>query len=343
MPLRLNAALAVILVCLGAGAPARAVDEDVNAYVNGNFEAMSAEQRALSVDMERAIDRAATSPDLRLRVLAAPWISMQQRITKPEVRFPTVKELADAAQGSTDLYVLAVMAAICRGAMVPGCSATDFLHRWTEVAPQDARAWLNLALWERSQGHEEASVQAFQKITTANELSDPHAMGLQIAIAATKEEGPPSRDQLVLVSQAAATGSMAALPIPSLVPWCGSDDTLTPACRHLADLMLERGSLLDFGLALAILDRLPATATAERQRLAIEKKAYFWALGRPTTCYLDRALNKLPESPDCSDTDWLNRVAALGEVRYAKAELQRLGVSVADAAAAHDHDVAAAH
>ena len=68
MPLRLNAALAVILVCLGAVAPARAVDEDVNAYVNGNFEAMSAEQRALSVDMERAIDRAATSPDLRLRV-----------------------------------------------------------------------------------------------------------------------------------------------------------------------------------------------------------------------------------------------------------------------------------
>lgn len=340
MRLHLNLALAIVLVCLGAFAPARAADEDINAYVNGNFEAMSAEQRALSVEMERAIDRAATSPDLRLRVLAARWFPDQPRISKPEVRLPTIKELADAAQGSTDPYVLAVMAARCRGTMASECNAADFLHRWTEVAPQDARAWLNLAMWERSQSHEEASVQAFKKITTANEFSDPHAMGLQIAIAATKEEGPPSRDQLVLVSQAAATGSMVALPIPSLVPWCGSDDTLTPACRHLADLMLERGSLLDFGLALAILDRLPATATAERQRLAIEKKAYFWALGRPATCYLDRALNKEPESPDCSATDWLNGAAALGEVRYAKAELQRQGVSVADAAAAYDHDLA---
>jgi hypothetical protein len=343
MPLRLNAALAVILVCLGAVASARAVDEDVNAYVNGNFEAMSAEQRALSVDMERAIDRAATSPDLRLRVLAAPWISMQQRITKPEVRFPTAKELADAAQGSTDPYVLAVMAAICRGAMVPGCSTTDFLHRWTAVAPQDARAWLNLAMWERSQGHEAASVQAFKKIATANELSDPQAMGLQIAISATKDGSSSSQDQLVLAAQASATASLVTLPLSGPTQWCGTDDTVALACRHLADLMLERGGLLDFGLALAIVDRLPATTPTERQRLATEKKAYFWALEIPTTCYLDRALNKLPESPDCPATDWLNRVAALGEVRYAKAELRRRNISVAAAAAAYDHDLAAAH
>jgi len=343
MSLRLSALLAAVVVCVTTAAPARAADEDINAYVNGNFAAMSAEQRASSVEIERAIDRAATSPDLRLRVLAAPWVSMRQRITKPEVRFPTIKELAEAAQGSTDPYVLAVMAAICRGAMVPECSAADFLHRWTEVTPQDARAWLNLALWERSQGHEEASVQAFQKIATADELSDPHATGLQIAIAATKNDRSPSRNQMVIVAQAAATGSLITPPLSSQIQWCSTDDRLKPACRHLADLMLDRGSLLDFSLAMAIVDRLPGTMPAERQRRATEKKAYFWALGIPTTCYLDQALNQPAESPDCPATDWLNRVAALGEVRYAKAELQRRGISVAEAAAAHDRELAAVH
>lgn len=343
MPLRLNAALAVILVCLGAVAPARAVDEDVNAYVNGNFEAMSAEQRALSVEMERAIDRAATSPDLRLRVSAARWWPDQPRISKPEVRLPTLKELADAAQGSTDPYVLAVMAARCRGTMASECSATDFLHRWTAVAPQDARAWLNLAMWERSQGHEEASVQAFKKIAAANELSDPHAMGLRIAISATKNGSSSSQDQLVLAAQASATASLVTLPLSGPKQWCGTDDTVAPACRHLADLMLERGSLLDFGLALAILDQLPSTMPAERQQLATEKKAYFWALALPTSCYNDQAMNSPTVLPDCPAAAWLNGVAALGEVRYAKAELQRRNISAAAAAAAYDHDLAAAH
>ena len=188
-----------------------------------------------------------------------------------------------------------------------------------------------------------ASVQAFKKIATANELSDPQAMGLQIAISATKDGSSSSQDQLVLAAQASATASLVTLPLSGPTQWCGTDDTVALACRHLADLMLERGGLLDFGLALAIVDRLPATTPTERQRLATEKKAYFWALEIPTTCYLDRALNKLPESPDCPATDWLNRVAALGEVRYAKAELQRRNISVAAAAAAYDHDLAAAH
>ncbi len=343
MPLRLNVATAIVVVCINAVAPTRAADEDLNAYVNGNFEVMSAEQRASFIDTERALDRAATSQDLRLRVLAARWWPGQPRISKPETRLPTVKELAEAAQGSTDPYVLAVMAARCRGAMASECSGADFLRRWTEVAPQDARAWLNLALWERSQGHEEASVQAFRKIAAANELSDPHAMGLQIAVAATKEEGPPSRDQLVLVTQAAATGSMVTLPLSNLTQWCGADDALKPSCRHLADLMLERGGLLDFVLAQAILDRLPTTAPAERQQLATAKKAYFWALTLPASCYADQAMNSPTVSPDCPAAAWLYGVAALGEVRYAKAELQRRRISIADAAAAYDRELAAAH
>lgn len=342
MSLRLNLTLAFVLACLHAVAPARAVDAAPNAYANGDFAAMSAEQRAEFVAIEQAIDRAATAPDLRVRVLAARWWPDQPRISTPDPRLPTLKALADAAQGSTDPYVLAVMAARCRGAMASECDASEFLHRWTEAAPQDARAWLNLALWERAQGHHAASVQAFKQIATANELGDPHATGLRIALSATEENGAPSRDRPALVAQAATTGSMVATPSSSPAQWCGTDDTLEPVCRHLADLMLTRGSLLDFSLAQAIVDRLPTTKPVERQRLATDRKAYFWALGLSADCPRDETASTTAAMPDCPGAAWLKGVAADGEIRYAQAELRRLDRSVADAAAAYDQDLGAA-
>lgn len=342
MRLHLNLALAVILVCLGAIAPARAVDEAINADVNGNFEAMSAEDRAWATEVERTVDWAARSPELPLRILTARWWPTQRRINSPVVHLPTIKELADESQGSTDPYVLAVMGAICRSTNSPECDANTYLRRSTEVSPQDARAWLNLAIWERSQGHEDASVQAFKQIAAATDLSDLHAMGLQIVISTTKSNEWSPKDRAILVFQAGETASMITLSMPNPADRCRADSALRPACNHLVSLLSNQGSLLDLTLAGAIAKQLPTSTQAELRQNTMNKKAYAWVLEMASVCYMGQALYSTT-APGCPTETWLTGIITVGELRYARAELQRRGISVADAATAYDRESASAH
>jgi hypothetical protein len=318
---------------------ASTVDENVQ-QARASSDAISAQERADTIAMERASDRAATSTDLRLRVLAADWniplagLPDHARITTPEVRRPTLKELADAAAGSTDSYVLAIMASRCSAAPEADCNTSSFLNRWTQVAPDDARAWLRLALWEKLQGHGAASIAAFQHINEATSLSDPHAEGLRIALDASKHD---ASSLLPLASLAANAASMETLPQAVELPnWCGREQSLEPACRRLVSLMSERGSLIDLVIAISIQKKLPGTTAIELAALDRANKAYQWVLLRMDKCPLSEAALNATSASACTTEQMIANVASSGEISYANAQLKRLGMRIDEAAAAYD-------
>ena len=321
--------------------PALASTVDENAQqARASSDAISAQERADTIAMERASDRAATSADLRLRVLAADWninlpgLPDHVRITTPEVRRPTIKELADAAAGSTDPYVLAMMASRCGAAQAADCDASSFLNRWTQVAPDDARAWLRLALWEKLQGHGAASIAAFQHITDANSLSDPHAEGLRIALEASKHD---ASSLLPLAALAANAASMETLPQAVDLPdWCGREQSLAPACHRLVSLMSKRGSLIDLVIAMSIQKRLPGTTATELAALDRANKAYQWVLFRMDKCPLSGAAPNATSASACTTEQVIAGMALSGEISYANTQLKRLGMRIDEAAAAYD-------
>ncbi len=183
--------------------------------------------------------KAQSSSDLRLRLAFASFPVLDAHGKVLHQHMP-IRDLLEAARGSTDPLVLQLLLARCRTATRrdAACNDLDLARRWIQAETQNQAAWIAYATVLEASGDLPRAEEAWQSAARSSTYRDGFSAVVRTIVQAMPADEDPKRRYQDLV---AAFGIAAAIPGPDLQDAYRGCKVATrrESCARIADVMFR--------------------------------------------------------------------------------------------------------
>lgn len=277
------------------------------------------------------------SNNLRLRILFSQGGPVERQGGYGIEEFIPFDDLLEAARGSTDALVFAMLLDRCERVRIDAparCDRIDLARRWVAADTQNQVAWIALATALADEGDLQGARAAWTSAALASTFRDDSFEAARTIVRALPRELTPIQRYLALrVSTIVSMGPSGLAPLATAgrVYRSCKDPALRSECLRIARTMLrDANNLATLNMAGRLVDRLDPADLGHRDR-AETVHAVYWGLMNDST--------DDEQAIDAGDAGAIERASRdlefrleHGEIAAARKTLRRLGVSEAEAA-----------